>query len=103
MPHGKPDRALATTVRRLREERGLTREAMAARAGITTGSLANVELANACPSWETVRRVACALGLSIGQLAVAIEATERDSPNASTADSSTLLRTESALSRPSIQ
>ncbi len=91
---------LATTVRRLREEKGLTREATAFRAGITTGSLANVELAGACPSWETVRRIACALGLSIGQLAAAIEAAERTPQRIDGRQSSPLYVPESALSRP---
>jgi len=79
MPHAKPDPVLAATVRALREDRGLTREAMAFQAGITTGSLAHIELAQACPSWETFRRLASALGLSISGLAAAIEAVDTDS------------------------
>jgi transcriptional regulator with XRE-family HTH domain len=73
MPHSKPDRVLSATVRRLREERGVTREALAMQAGITVGVLARIELAQAAPSWDTFKRVARALDLSISQLAAAIE------------------------------
>ena len=83
MPHAKPDPALSATVRTLREDRGLTREAMAFHAGITTGSLAHIELAQACPSWETFRRLASALGLSTSRLAAAIEEAEAIPPTSS--------------------
>jgi transcriptional regulator with XRE-family HTH domain len=72
----KPDPALAAAVRGLREDSGLTREALAFRAGITIGSLARIELAQATPGWDTVRRVAGALDVSISGLAAAIEAAE---------------------------
>lgn len=76
MPHARPDPVLAATVRALRDGKGVTREALAFSAGITTGSLAHIELGHTCPSWETFRRIAAALGLSIGQLATAIEEAE---------------------------
>jgi transcriptional regulator with XRE-family HTH domain len=69
-----PDPALATVIRRLREERGITREALAFHAGITTGSLARIELAQSVPGWDTVRSIAKALDVSLSQLAKAIEA-----------------------------
>jgi transcriptional regulator with XRE-family HTH domain len=72
----KPDPALAAAVRRLREERGLTREALAFHAEITTASLARIELAQATPGWDTIRRIARALELSMSGLAAAIEAAE---------------------------
>jgi len=74
MPHAKPDPALAATVRRLREERGVTRDALAFEAGIAVGSLAGIELAHSSPSWDTFKRIAAALDLPTGQLAEAIEA-----------------------------
>lgn len=76
MPRARPDPVLAATVRALREARGITREAMAFQAGITTGSLASIELGKGSPSWDSFRRIAAALGLSIGQLATAIEAAD---------------------------
>ncbi len=72
----KPDPALAAALRGLREDSGLTREALAYHAGITTASLARIELGQATPGWDTIRRIAGALDLSIGGLAAAVEAAE---------------------------
>ncbi len=73
----KPDPALAASIRRLREERGITREALAMRAGVTNGTLARIELAQSSPSWDTVCRIATALDLSVYRLAEAVEAAAR--------------------------
>jgi transcriptional regulator with XRE-family HTH domain len=73
VPRSKPDPALAATVRRLREGQGITREALALEAGITTGSLARLELGYGSPSWDTLGRVAGALGMSVSDLAGVIE------------------------------
>ena len=72
----KPDPALASALRRFREDRSLTREALAFHAGLTTGSLARIELAQSTPGWDTVRRVAKALDISLVELAAAVEAAE---------------------------
>lgn len=72
----KPDPALASVLRRLREDRGLTREALAFHAGLTTGSLARIELGQSSPGWDTIRKVAKALGVSLVELATAVEAVE---------------------------
>jgi transcriptional regulator with XRE-family HTH domain len=61
-------------VRRLREGQGITREALALEAGITTGSLARLELGYGSPSWDTLGRIAAALGLSVSRLAGEVEA-----------------------------
>jgi transcriptional regulator with XRE-family HTH domain len=71
-----PDPALAVALRQLREAHGVTREALAFHAGITTGSLARIELVQATPGWDTVRSVADALGVSLVELAAAVEAAE---------------------------
>ncbi|MBA3807128.1 MAG: helix-turn-helix transcriptional regulator [Solirubrobacterales bacterium] len=71
----KPDPQLAAAVRRLREDRGVTREALAFHAGITTGSLARIELVQSTPGWDTVRSIAKALDISLADLVEAIEAT----------------------------
>ncbi len=70
----KPDSALAAAVRRMREERGITREALAFRVGITTGSLARIELSQSAPGWDTVRRVAEGLEVTMVELSAAVEA-----------------------------
>jgi transcriptional regulator with XRE-family HTH domain len=72
----KPDPALASALRRLREDRGLTREALAFHAGLTTGSLARIELGQSSPGWDTTRKVAKALEISLVDLAKAVEAVE---------------------------
>jgi transcriptional regulator with XRE-family HTH domain len=69
-----PDPALATVLRRLRVERGTTQEALAYRSGITTGSLARIELGQATPTWTTVRQIAQALDVSLVELAAEVEA-----------------------------
>ncbi|HLB22329.1 MAG TPA: helix-turn-helix transcriptional regulator [Solirubrobacteraceae bacterium] len=74
MPHtATPDLALAAAIRRLREERGLTREAVAFHAGITNGSLARIELAQSAPKWYTVRLIARAMDVPLVALARVIE------------------------------
>jgi transcriptional regulator with XRE-family HTH domain len=68
------DPALAAAVRRLREDRGLTREQLAFRSGITTGSLARIELGRSVPGWDTVRLLVEALGMSLKDFATVVEA-----------------------------
>jgi transcriptional regulator with XRE-family HTH domain len=68
-----PDPALAATLRRIREQRGVTRETLAFRSGITAGALARIELAQAVPRWNTVRLLAQALNVSMVELSAAVE------------------------------
>jgi transcriptional regulator with XRE-family HTH domain len=70
----QPDPALAAALRKLREERELTREAVAFRAGITNGALAQIELARSAPKWMTVMHIARAMDVSLVELARTIEA-----------------------------
>lgn len=65
----KPSKDLAAAVRALREQQGLTRETLAQRAGLTTGTLARLELGRSDPPWSTVQAVAAGLGLSVAELA----------------------------------
>jgi transcriptional regulator with XRE-family HTH domain len=69
-----PDPQLAAAIRRLREQRGLTQEALAFASGVTTGSVARIELGQSVPGWDTVRQLAGALGVSLAELASAVEA-----------------------------
>jgi transcriptional regulator with XRE-family HTH domain len=57
----------------MRAERGITREALAFRSGITAGSLARIELAQATPGWDTVRLLAKGLDISMVELSAAVE------------------------------
>jgi transcriptional regulator with XRE-family HTH domain len=71
---GSADQALAVVLRQLREERGLSQEALAYSAGMTAGSYARIELGQASPAWVTVRSIAEALDVSLTDLAAAVEA-----------------------------
>ncbi len=68
-----PSHALATAIRQLREDRGITQEDLAHDAGITTGTLSKIERCLANPSWTTVERIARALGTNVARLAAAAE------------------------------
>ena len=69
------DRALAITLRRLRNERGDTQEDLAHRAGLTVAAFARIERGHANPTWTTVRRIAVALEISLEALGEAVERT----------------------------
>lgn len=64
----EPQPALGKALRQLREKRGLTQEALAHEAGITTGSLSLIERGQRNPSWGTVSRLAEALDSSMGEI-----------------------------------
>lgn len=68
-----PDPVLAATLRRIRGERGITREELAFRTGITPVALARIELGHAVPGWNTVRRIEAGLEVSMVELCVALE------------------------------
>jgi transcriptional regulator with XRE-family HTH domain len=51
----------------------LTQERLAAAAGITTGSVARIELGQSVPGWDTVRRLAQGLDVTLVELAAAVE------------------------------
>jgi transcriptional regulator with XRE-family HTH domain len=74
MMHAEPDHALGGTVRGLREDRDLTREALAFEAGITTATLARIESGHASPQWATLRAIARTLELRTDQLVDQVEA-----------------------------
>jgi transcriptional regulator with XRE-family HTH domain len=66
---GEPQPALGAAVKQLREQRGATQEALAYEAGITTGTLSQLERGISNPSWGTLKVVAGALGVSMVELA----------------------------------
>ncbi len=73
MPREVIEPALAGALRALREARGDTQEDIAYRAGVTVGSLARIERGDSNPSWSTVCNIADALGLTLVELARAVE------------------------------
>jgi len=72
--HDRPDAALATLLKRLREEREITQEQLAFEAGITASALSRIERGLNSPGWMTVRRLAESLEVSLGQLVAELEA-----------------------------
>ena len=72
----RPQAALGEAVRELRLKRKATQEDIAAGAGITTATLSLIERGQANPTWDTARKLAAALGVSIGELAKLAEAHE---------------------------
>lgn len=66
---GEPQPALGAAVKQLRERRGATQEGLAYEAGITTGTLSQLERGISNPSWGTLKAIAGALGVSMIELA----------------------------------
>lgn len=67
-PSERPQRALGEAVRQLRGKRGLTQEGLAREAGVTNATLSMIERGQANPTWATVKGIAAALGVSMGEL-----------------------------------
>jgi transcriptional regulator with XRE-family HTH domain len=61
-PAGQPE-TFGEKVGRLREERSLSRYALAKMTGITQAGLAKVEGDESQPTWDTVQKIALALGV----------------------------------------
>jgi transcriptional regulator with XRE-family HTH domain len=64
----QPQPALGQAIRQLREKRGATQEDLSHEADITTGTLSLIERGHANPTWGTLKGIAAALGVSMGQL-----------------------------------
>jgi transcriptional regulator with XRE-family HTH domain len=60
-------------LRRAREDRGLSREALALKATVTIGTLARLELGQSDPAWSTIVAVADALDLKLSALGALVE------------------------------
>jgi transcriptional regulator with XRE-family HTH domain len=65
----RPQSALGKAIRQLREKRGYTQTDLAAKAGVADPTLSMIERGHSNPTWATVRDIADALGVSMGQLA----------------------------------
>ena len=68
-PSEQPQPALGRAIRELREKRGLTQEAVAHAAGITTATLGVIERGLSNPTWATVKGIAAALDRSMVEMA----------------------------------
>lgn len=72
-PRSEPQAALGKVIRRLREKKGLTQEAVAHAAGVHPTWMSRLEGGTLNPSWGMVARVAAALGVEVSDLAKAAE------------------------------
>lgn len=68
-----PDLALATAIRHIRHQAGLSQERLAVEANITTSALARIERSQSNPTWTTIRAITNALNIDLHQLATTIE------------------------------
>ncbi len=68
-PSEQPQPALGKAVRHLRRERGVSQEALAYEAGVTSGTLSLIERGRSNPTWGTVKGIAAALDVDIAELA----------------------------------
>lgn len=71
-PSPNADQTLAAVLKRLRKQRGVTQEALAFNANLTTRSYQKIERGHTSPEWATVRRIAQALDVGLVELAQAV-------------------------------
>jgi transcriptional regulator with XRE-family HTH domain len=72
-----PDPALGQVLREIRErEPKQSQEHVGFNAGVTAATIGRMEMSTSKPEWGTVRAVADALGVSLVELATAIEEVE---------------------------
>jgi transcriptional regulator with XRE-family HTH domain len=64
----QPQPALGKAIRQLREERGMTQEALAQEAGITVGHMSMIERGHSNPTWATVHAIAKGMGKSMSDV-----------------------------------
>jgi DNA-binding XRE family transcriptional regulator len=69
--------AFPARLKELRERAGLTQEGLAERAGISKAGIANLEQGRNRPIWETVQKLATALGVDVGAFNEPAESDEK--------------------------
>jgi transcriptional regulator with XRE-family HTH domain len=67
---------LGSAVRMLREQEGLSREELGARAQLDPSLVARIEAGETDPTWGDARRIAAALGTTVDRLAALVEELE---------------------------
>jgi transcriptional regulator with XRE-family HTH domain len=72
-----PQIPLGEAVRMMREEKRLTKTAVASRAGISTRWLDDVEAGKSNPTWSNLRRLAHGLRVELTELVAKVERVER--------------------------
>jgi transcriptional regulator with XRE-family HTH domain len=72
----QPQPALGKAIRQLRNEGGITQEALAHAAGVTVGHLSMIERGHSNPTWATVKAIVTALDVSMIELAKLVDEIE---------------------------
>jgi transcriptional regulator with XRE-family HTH domain len=72
-PRADPQAVLGEAIKQLREDRGLSQEALALAAGVHQTWMSRLESGTLNPSWGMVSRVAVALGVEVSDVAQAAE------------------------------
>lgn len=67
LPQGVPTQQLGGILRRLRSHAGLSLNALAASSGVSAGLLSQIERGNGNPSYNTLIKLAQALGVGVGE------------------------------------
>jgi len=75
-PSEQSQPALGKAIRQLRDQRGVSQEALAYEAGVTSGTLSLIERGLSNPTWGTVKGIAAALSVSVADLAKLAERLE---------------------------
>lgn len=77
MPSYSPDPVLGQVIRAFRErDPKRSQENVGFNAGVTAATVGRMEMGLSKPEWGTVRSIADALGISLVELAVAVEEAE---------------------------
>jgi transcriptional regulator with XRE-family HTH domain len=67
---------LGEAIRQLRSKRGVTQASLAEDADLTAATLSLIERGRANPTWDTVKEIAAALGISMGELGMLVDRLE---------------------------
>ncbi len=68
------DQTLASVIKRMRLERGMTQETLAFKADVKIATLSRVERGITNPAWPTLMKIADALGITPIELIAEVEA-----------------------------
>lgn len=69
-PAPEPHPGLGLAIRSLRVSRGWGQHQLAARSGVTLGTVSDIERGQGDPKWSTVRQLCRGLEVTVGELAV---------------------------------
>ena len=72
----RPQPALGEAIRQLRRKSGVTQASLAEDADLTAATLSLIERGQANPTWDTVKKIAEALGVSMGELGKLVDRLE---------------------------